>query len=649
MPRKSRDHVFICYSHADKKWLELLKIHLKPLIREERVIVWDDTMIRAGMDWRSEIGNAIDSAKVAVLLVSPNLLASDFVAEEEMPRLLQAASTDGLTVTWVALRESSFKRTPIERYQAANDPSKPLASLKQSERDATLVSICETIEQLFLDAPETAGQTVKNGRVSHQGRKAVILYAPAIDADAGLMKSLEARLTQADFEVFAKRHPSVGLEWASSLGSKIVESDVVIPLLSPESVLDPMILSEIQLAQESRQQNSGRPVLIPVLLAGVTVSAPLATLFQSGAAIRLEEGRDREAILDLVLKAVECTSGAPLPGDSESIGGAVPLDSRLYVARSTDDEFYAAIARRQSIVLLKAARQMGKTSLLARGLQKARENSARAIFTDFQGLDSSQLDSLFIAMAETIADQLGLEVSVHDIWNPRSGPSVNFERFMRRYLFPVHPSPIVWGLDEVDRIFPCSFAGDVFGLFRSWHNARSLDPLGPWRRLTMAIAYATEAHLFITNLNQSPFNVGTQLVLRDFSVEQTADLNDRHRGPLHGSKELTAFHRLLGGQPYLVRRGLHEMMTRGLTFESFEAQADRDDGPMGSHLRRVLVSLAQDQSLVEVVRCLLRNEPINSEVTLYRLRAAGVIADDPGEQGTLRCPLYEKYLTRHLL
>ena len=86
---------------------------------------------------------------------------------------------------------------------------------------------------------------------------------------------------------------------------------------------------------------------------------------------------------------------------------------------------------------------------------------------------------------------------------------------------------LVWGMDEVDRLFTCAFGNEVFGLFRSWHNARSLDPAGPWPRLTLALAYATEAHLFITDIHQSPFNVGTRLVLEDFTLAQMAELNRR--------------------------------------------------------------------------------------------------------------------------
>ena len=73
-----------------------------------------------------------------------------------------------------------------------------------------------------------------------------------------------------------------------------------------------------------------------------------------------------------------------------------------------------------------------------------------------------------------------------------------------------------------------AYSADVFGLFRSWHNARSLNPGGPWSRLTLAIAYATEAHLFITDLNQSPFNVGRHIQLLGFDQDQTEELNRRY-------------------------------------------------------------------------------------------------------------------------
>jgi len=177
-------------------------------------------------------------------------------------------------------------------------------------------------------------------------------------------------------------------------------------------------------------------------------------------------------------------------------------------------------------------------------------------------------------------------------------------------------------MDEVDRLFSTSFGSEVFGLFRSWHNERSLDPEGPWQKLTLAIAYATEPHMFITDMNQSPFNVGTRIVLADFDLENVAELNQRHGDPLKNRDEVKKFYTLLGGQPYLTRRGLNEISSKQISVSEFESQAAKDDGPFGDHLRRILVSLAQDPALVEVMRASVSGKQAATTEMFYRLRSA---------------------------
>ena len=148
--------------------------------------------------------------------------------------------------------------------------------------------------------------------------------------------------------------------------------------------------------------------------------------------------------------------------------------------------------------------------------------------------------------------------------------------------------------------------GIVYRLVTLVALERALDPEGPWCRLTMALAYATEAHLFVTDIHQSPFNVGTQLTLEDFTLEQVADLNERYGAPLQGEAELLRYAHLVGGQPYLVRRGLHDIVAHDISFPALERQADRDEGIFGDHLRRMLVLLARDPDLCEAVRGVLR-------------------------------------------
>jgi hypothetical protein len=142
-----RNKVFISYSHQDGKYLKRLQVHLKLLEREHQVCLWDDTRIAAGSDWRAEIQSELENASAAILLVSADFLASDFIMENELPPLLEASKSRGTIILPVIISPCRYTRIEgLSKFQAINDPSRPLSSLPVAERERIWVKLAENIE-----------------------------------------------------------------------------------------------------------------------------------------------------------------------------------------------------------------------------------------------------------------------------------------------------------------------------------------------------------------------------------------------------------------------------------------------------------------------------------------------------------------------
>jgi class 3 adenylate cyclase len=508
-------------------------------------------------------------------------------------------------------------------------------------------------------APTKLARSDSNNSASGQarslkGKRVALIYKRHAKPDQELLDSLERELVRLHCSVFIDRHLQVGLDWAREIERELRAADAVIPLISEAGAASEMLAIELEIAAEAAESQAGRPCLLPIRVAW---EAPLPpTLGSILNPIQYLLWRGSEDTPDIVAQLTQALIAPPkAPARTlrqlEPPGGAMSLDSAYYVERVGDREVHHALARRDSIVLLEGARQMGKTSLLARGLQQARKSGAKVACTDFQKFNHSDLESLesfYLSLGTALANQLDLDKYPEDIWRSKSGPNENFERYLRREVLGSISGPVVWGIDEADRLFTCSFGSEVFGLFRSWHNARALDPESPWHRFTQVISYATEAHLFITDINQSPFNVGTRVGLQDFAEQEVRKLNTLYGEPLTSEAEVVRFHRLVGGQPYLTRRGLHELVTRLLRLEQLEARAIDEDGPFADHLKRFLVLLSRDAPLLKAVRDIIVAHSSPEPKQFQRLRAAGLLRGSSAGEARFRCELYESYLQRHL-
>jgi formylglycine-generating enzyme required for sulfatase activity len=141
--------VFVSYSHRDSEWLERLMPFLRTLEREAVLRVWSDREIQIASDWHADIQKALNEADAAILLISQDFLASDYIANNELPQLLSAARERGLKVFPVFVRLSRLKDSPLLRFQAVNSPTSPLDKLDRGEQDEILVKLAESIEDLL--------------------------------------------------------------------------------------------------------------------------------------------------------------------------------------------------------------------------------------------------------------------------------------------------------------------------------------------------------------------------------------------------------------------------------------------------------------------------------------------------------------------
>jgi len=95
---------------------------------------------------KNRIQAALARTRVAVLLVSPDFLASDFIHEKELGPLLAAAEAGGVRILWVPLRPSAYEETSLKDLQAVSPPDKPLAQMSKADRDAAWVLVCKEIK-----------------------------------------------------------------------------------------------------------------------------------------------------------------------------------------------------------------------------------------------------------------------------------------------------------------------------------------------------------------------------------------------------------------------------------------------------------------------------------------------------------------------
>lgn len=330
--------------------------------------------------------------------------------------------------------------------------------------------------------------------------------------------------------------------------------------------------------------------------------------------------------------------------------GPLSPNSDLYIERDHDRLVLRTTSGTSSTILVEGARQMGKSSLLARALHHARQAQCTVLDFDFQNLDDScfnSLETLLHSLADAIAERLQLAVSQESIWQGPRSLKEKLTSFVRNHVLHDAHRPVVIVMDEVDRVFGRSYQDDFFGLLRTWHGMHAKDPL--WERFNMVLAYSTDPRQAIKALNQSPFNVGTKILLRDFSFDEVWELNGRYQRPLKRKDQLQSLMSVIGGHPYLAQQALHSLATQTYTLPRLLDIGKAESGPFADHLESHRGHLVSRPELHRAMRQVLGNGNCPTHETFVQLRAVGLVTGETYHAVLPRCQLYTAYFQRVLL
>ena len=333
--------------------------------------------------------------------------------------------------------------------------------------------------------------------------------------------------------------------------------------------------------------------------------------------------------------------------------GPLGIDSHVYIKRPPLEAFACAeIARPGSLLRIKAARQMGKSSLLLRVIDHAKTLGYKACKIDFLQAEKSnfaELNNLLRWFSYLTAQQLGVSPDLDDWWDKEVGSKVSCTLYFENHLLQQIDRPIVLVINEVNRVFEHEeVAGDFLSLLRFWHELAQRSPL--WQNLRLVLAYCTEVYVPL-KLEQSPFNVGQQLKLPPFTTTQVNELATRYELPEHLGATYDPFVQelmtLVGGHPYLVHTVIARVRSTPSDPLGLLAEAAQSGGIFGEYLRRTHAAVRYQPDLNQILQQLVQAPEglkLPSQLA-YQLDTLGIVQYD-SERCRLSCELFQRYFAK---
>lgn len=137
--------VFFSYSHKDESLRDELETHLKLLQRQGVVSAWHDRKILPGQEWDGEIDRHLTRAKIVLLLVSADFIASEYCWDKEVQTAMARHESGEAIVIPIMLRPCDWKDAPFAKLQGLPQEMKAITSWE--DRDAAWTDVAVGIRR----------------------------------------------------------------------------------------------------------------------------------------------------------------------------------------------------------------------------------------------------------------------------------------------------------------------------------------------------------------------------------------------------------------------------------------------------------------------------------------------------------------------
>lgn len=540
---------------------------------------------------------------------------------------------------------------------------------------ANFIEICRGLAQEWRDIAdfEDGSDSVETRSLAAKIAKIAIVFEGFANARSHpnhiLIQELHQALTAANHEVFFVNN--------SKDHSYLQLCDYLLLPISAESAASETILEQVRLAQELHNFTNKKYAILPICIElNAPISFDLLNYLAGVQSWQWRSAADSSKLISEILTVVKegrtslnadhelAVNLSEIPSTKQSIilpqpaaapelpGGQVDLVSRFYIDRPPiESRCYETIGQPGALIRIKAPRQMGKTSLMARILHHAAQQGSRTVALSFQLANRrvfANSDTFLQWFCASVGQELGMLEQLPKCWELADliGSNQCCKAYFEQYLLSESSPPLTLGLDECDRLFESpEIADDFFGLLRALHEDAKRRDI--WKKFRLIVVHSTEVYIPL-DVNKSPFNVGLPIELPEFNVQQVQDLAKRH-GLNWSEAEVVELMGLVGGHPYLMRLGMYHISRQDVTLDRLVKESATEAGIYSDHLRRHLWNLEKYAELMEAMgEVTSASVPVRLRSELgFKLNSMGLVKLD-GNNYIPRCRLYEEYFRDRL-